>query len=297
VSCDGSRRDDLAVAALLNEKRMTNCATPAELLLFVIAELQPGAPDEWVDHTASCKTCRARLDELRERRASLGATDGAATAHLDDFAFAEAAGASRIGELPDAVIAHLGHCEPCRREQAEIVKLLGDPLVRAELDRERPLSLVSDDARARATRERTSHNRRPYLTRIAAAGLAAAAALFITISVVRRQGSGSEGPAALRHATIDVAHASILVAPLGDVRGVDSMVWTSVPHADLYRVSIFDRRGQVVWETEVTDTTATPPVAVLERMSGELRWRVKARTSFDRWIDSDFAEFSLKGDQ
>jgi len=276
---------------------MTICATPAELLLFLVAELQSGAPDECPGHIGSCKTCGDRLDELKQRRASLAATDGATTAHLDDFAFAEVAGASRTSELADAAITHLSHCEPCRREQADIVKLLRDPLVKAELDREQPLSLVPGDARARATRERTSRGSRPYLTRIAAAGLAAAAALFITVRVARWHGPDADTPAALRHATIDMARAALPVAPLGNVRHVDAMVWTSVPHADLYRVSIFDRGGRVVWETEVSDTTATPPLKLLQQSSGELRWRVKARTSFDQWIDSDFAEFSLEGDR
>ncbi|HSU92674.1 MAG TPA: hypothetical protein VLI43_03140 [Gemmatimonadaceae bacterium] len=292
-----TRGDTSPAAAFLNDKLMTNCATPAELLLVVIADPRSGAPDDWSDHIGSCSTCRARLDEVRARMASLAATYRVANAHLDDFSFAEVAGASRMRELADAAVAHLGHCEPCRREQAEIVRLLRDPLVRAELDRDRPLSLVPGDAHARVTVERTSRGSRPYLTRIAAAGLAAAAALVVSVSVVRSHGPGAETPAALRHATIDVAHASLPVAPLGVVRHVDAMVWTSVPHADLYRVSIFDERGQVVWETEVADTTAPAPAKLLEQSSGELRWRVKARTSFDQWIDSDFAEFSLKGDQ
>jgi hypothetical protein len=286
-----------AIAAPLNEKLMTNCATPAELLLVVIADSHSGAPGEWSGHIGSCKTCRARLDELRERTAALAATYHVPAAHLDDFSLAEVAGASRMSELADAAIAHLGRCEPCRREQAEIVRLLRDPLVRAELDRDRPLSLVTGDADARVSREKASRVRRPSLTRIAAASLAAAAALFITVRVWQSNGPGADTPAALRHATIDVAHASLPVAPLGDVRHVDAMVWTSVPHADLYRVSIFDTRGQVLWETEVSDTTATPPDELLRKSSGELRWRVKARTSFDQWIDSDFADFSLKGDR
>jgi hypothetical protein len=275
---------------------MMNCATPAELLL-VIADPRSGGPDNWSDHIGSCSTCMARLDELRARTASLATTSRDASAHLDDFSFAEVAGASRMRELSDAAVAHLADCEPCQREQAEIVRLLRDPLVRAELNRERPLSLVAGDAGARVTLERTSRDRRSYLTRVAVAGLAAAAALFITVRVLRPHGPVAEAPAALRHATIEVAHAPLPVAPLGEVRHVDAMVWTSVPHADLYRVSIFDRRGQVVWETEVSDTTATPPGHLLEQTSGELRWRVKARTSFDQWIDSNFAEFSLKGDR
>jgi hypothetical protein len=276
---------------------MTNCATPAELLLVVIADPNSGAPEDWSGHVESCRTCRARLYELQARLPSLAKTYGVTAAHLDDFAFSEVAGASRMSELADSAIAHLSHCEPCRREQAEIVKLLRDPLVRAELDRDRPLSLVAGDADARVTLERTSRGRRPYLTRIAAAGLAAAAALFIAVRVLPSNGPGAETSAALRHATIDVAHASVPVAPRGEVRHVDAMVWTSVPHADLYRVSIFNSQGQVVWEAEVSDTTATPPVELLQQSSGELRWRVKARTSFDQWIDSDFAEFSLKRDR
>lgn len=271
---------------------MKSCASPAELLLCALADSKAGVAEATAEHVRDCTACRGRVSELR---ALLERTAAPPADHLDDFSFAEVAGATNESEIDDPTLAHLAGCEECRIALTEIASLVRDPFVRAELDRDGALSIV--DGGAREDRGQAVRRPRVYRARIAVAGLAAAAALLLMARFLPRQATGIEPSTAIRHATIDVARAPRPVSPLGTVDDVGTMTWTSVPHADRYRVTVFDARGKVVWETEVNDTSATPPGAVLERSAGELRWRVKARTSFDRWIDSDFAEFSLRGDK
>jgi hypothetical protein len=85
------------------------------------------------------------------------------------------------------------------------------------------------------------------------------------------------------------------LAPSGNVARVDTLRWTSVPKADLYRVTVFDANGGVAWEAEGVDTNIAVPSEVARKWSGELRWRVKARTGFDRWVDSEFGGFVVDG--
>jgi hypothetical protein len=270
---------------------MTACASPAELLLCALTESRPSAA-ETADHVRQCASCDARVHELSARISRMPTSP---SDHLDEFSFAEVAGATNEREIRDEAVAHLSSCEECRAALSEIASVMRDPFVCAELEREGSLSIVAEGARS----DRTSSMRRPHINagRAAIAGLAVAAAALLMVRLYPKQSSGVESSTAIRHATIDAARAPRPVAPLGDVGRVGAMTWTSVPHADRYRVSIFDSGGQVVWETEVTDTTANPPNELLAHKAGDLRWRVKARTSFDRWIDSDFAEFSLRGDR
>lgn len=285
----------VAAVAIPNGRFMTTCATPAELLLFAIANSNVGVADVLSDHVRGCRACQERVAELKTRLAELARSRVAVADHLDDLAFAEVADAARARDLDNASVEHLARCERCEGALSEIVSLMRDPFVRAELDRDGPLSIVAGGARE--NRSPDTRRLRGHPKRIALAGLAAAAALLLTVRLLPWHGTGAEPSTVIRHATIDVARAPRLVSPLGSVSRVRALTWTSVPRADRYRVSVFDGAGQVVWEDELSDTTVMPPVGVLERRTGELRWRVKARTSFDRWIDSDFAEFSLRGDQ
>jgi hypothetical protein len=284
-----------AGAAIPNGRIMTTCATPAELLLFAIAHSNIVAADALSDHVRDCAACQERVAELKTRLAELARTRVAVADHLDDLAFAEVADTMHARDLDDASLEHLARCEQCSGALSEIVSLVRDPFVRAELDRDGPLSIVAGGARE--NRSLDTRRLRGHPRRIALAALAAAAGLLLTVRLLPWHRAGAEPPTVIRHATIDVARAPRLVSPLGSVSRVHALTWTSVPRADRYRVSVFDGAGQVVWEDELSDTTVTPPVGVLGRSTGELRWRVKARTSFDRWIDSEFAEFSLRGDQ
>ena len=72
-----------------------------------------------------------------------------------------------------------------------------------------------------------------------------------------------------------------------------SSPWTSVPRADRYRLTVFDRDGTVVWEAEGSDTAVALPRSILDGRGTALLWKVEARTGWDRWVASELIEFSV----
>jgi len=205
--------------------------------------------------------------------------------HLDDIALAELLDGTGDPEANRARVTHVAQCTGCRAALAELEELVRDPSVRAELERPefraRPATVVL------STRRRSA--------RVLAGSLAAAALLLLGVRAMSSRGIASDDAPRLRHATISAAAAPRLVAPTLIAGLLDSLTWTAVPRADRYRVTIFDASGGVAWEVEVSDTSVGVPREIAARWSGQLRWRVKARTSFDRWVDSDFGEFSIAG--
>lgn len=160
------------------------------------------------------------------------------------------------------VEAHLANCARCRREVAEVSRLV-----------------------------RTLPRRASWQTM---GPLAAAAVLLIALGIGQMIPNASESDAVLREPAITTAPAPVPVAPVGPVARVDSLSWTSVPGADRYRLTLFDGGGEVVWQTEGTDTASFLPEAV--RMEpGSYFWKVEARTGFGRWVDSDLIEFTITG--
>ena len=137
-------------------------------------------------------------------------------------------------------------------------------------------------------------HRRARTVRIAIGGLAAAASLLLAVNVLRQRTVAPDAER-LRHATIEVAAAPRLLGPAGAIAHVDTLRWTALPGADRYRVTVFDENGAVAWESESADTFAVVPAVATAQWRGRHGWRVKARTSFDRWVDSDFGEFTVNG--
>lgn len=254
-----------------------SCLTPAELILFSLSSR--GSAN--ADHVRGCTSCDSRLAALRTRtdRAQTFAAD-----HLDELALAELIDAGSDGAIDDIRLAHLAKCEQCQHELSELAALVRDPAVRAELDRP---AWRTRDVRVIPFRRRSM--------RIAAGSLAAAAIVLLAVRETSTRASSSVVLSPYRHATIDVAAAPRLSAPLGNVSRADTLAWNPVPRADRYRVTVFDATGEIAWESEVADTLVAVPQAVSARWTGRLRWRVKARTSFDRWVDSDFGEFTVIG--
>jgi len=257
---------------------MTPCLTPAELLLCLTPDPSRADTDN-ASHARKCQVCRTRLEALRR---TLSGTTETAPDCLDEFALAEVVGAVNDDAIDPGYRAHVAGCAACRRELEELISVVRDPAVRAELDRPE-WSL---------TRAPVPTRRRPV--RVMIGGLAAAAAVLLAARLFLPR----HAPAATntyRHATIAAAAAPRLLSPVGSVALLDTLSWTSVPNADRYRVSIFDSSGSIAWEDEVTDTFLVIPRESTARWAGAYRWRVKARTSFDRWVDSDFGEFNLSG--
>lgn len=205
--------------------------------------------------------------------------------HLDDIALAELLDGTGELETNRLRVTHVAQCTDCRAALAELEALVRDPSVRAELQRPewraRPGTVVLPATRRSA--------------RILAGSLAAAALLLLGVRAMTSRGIASDDTPRLRHATISTAAAPRLIAPTVIAGLVDSLTWTAVPRADRYRVTIFDASGGVAWEAEVGDTSVGVPREIAAKWTGQLRWRVKARTSFDRWVDSEFGEFSIPG--
>jgi hypothetical protein len=204
--------------------------------------------------------------------------------HLDEWALAELLDAGSGNAINAKYAVHLASCDECRLALAELTALVGDPAVRAELDR--------PEWRERATSAPPTRRR---ATRVAIGAIAAAALLLIGVRIAAFRDRAIDTEPRYRHATIESAAAPILISPSGNVARVDTLRWTSVPRADQYRVTVFDDNGGIAWESVVSDTSVSAPHEVASHWSGDVKWRVQARTGFDRWVDSEFGEFTVRG--
>lgn len=157
--------------------------------------------------------------------------------------------------------AHLATCAECRMELADVLHIVGS-LPHAQ----------------RMTR------------RVWIPAAAAAAVLLVAWPHDRDE---SIGPLH-REAAVTTTVSPRAIAPVGSVDSATTLVWSSVPYADSYRVRLFDREGTVLWERETADTSAPPQGSVMLRAGLAYYWRVEARTGFDRVAESDLTEFVIR---
>jgi hypothetical protein len=203
--------------------------------------------------------------------------------HLDDDVIATMADGIQPGTHRDA-IAHLGTCAECRNRLAEVTRLLDDPSIKAEVEEIDPAT-------------RPAVKRWPPAHWAAVATLAAAASIAIVLLgpgrfVLRNTGSPA-APDIRREGTLTTAAPPRILSPIDVAGAKDSLRWTPVTGADLYRIQIWNREGTVVWSTE-TKTTSLPIPPKLIQDGGSYLWEVKARTGWDRWVASDFLEFTVR---
>ena len=158
------------------------------------------------------------------------------------------------------VEAHLADCDACRAEVVDVARLM----------------------RARRS------PRRWYLPVGAVA--AAAAALLLLIPRTGQDGPGSPD---YREPVVGTTVAPVAIAPRGAIRTAARLIWSSVPHADRYEVALFDDAGHVLWETQTSDTAALLPDSVRFQPGASYNWKVKAQTSWNRWVSSDLVEFFI----
>jgi len=168
------------------------------------------------------------------------------------------------GTLPPSdrvrVEAHALQCDECRHELIEVARLL----------------------RTRPRRGRW------YLP----VGLAAAAAVLALVVLWPRPAQDVESPE-YREPAVTTTVAPSVVAPRGVIDAARMLVWTGVPHADRYRLTLFDREGRLVWETQTSDTTALVPDSIRFQPGASYLWKVEAQTSWNRWVSSELVEFSI----
>jgi len=133
----------------------------------------------------------------------------------------------------------------------------------------------------------------PGARRWAAVPLLAAAAAAVVLVVALPGRRAADSPH--REPAVQSSLAPTTVAPNGSVPRLERLTWTGVMGADRYRVALFDTAGQVLWETTVSDTTASVPATVSASLdaSGSYFWSVRARVGWDRWTESGLTEFRV----
>jgi hypothetical protein len=232
---------------------------------------------------------RDPLRELRRIAAQLGlsgveSSPPAAPCLNDDAVAMIAAGDVTDSAAHAEMIRHLSECSDCRKRLATVAHLLDDSEIAAEIDQ-----LGDPQERGRFGRRR--------IYQISAAAMLAVAA--VAILLVRPESFSSRdavSPNAVqmsREEAVSTVAAPRILSPATVASSTDSLRWTGVPQADLYRIRIWNRDGEIVWATDTRDTTLPMP-AELAREGGTYLWEVKARTGWDRWVTSDFLEFTVR---
>ena len=178
--------------------------------------------------------------------------------HLEPDEVAAYVDGAAGSERRAAIQTHLASCAECRAEVEEVSGIVGT----------------------------LPHGRRlPKRVWIPAAAAAALAVLWAAPRSTR------EPAPQHREEAVTTTVSPRPVAPVGAVNSARALVWMSVPHADRYRVRLFDADGSVLWEREMGDTIATLPDSVAPRPPGIYFWKVEAHTGFGRWAASDLVEF------
>jgi len=259
------------------------CPEPEELLDAALGEHTGIRDAAMLQHLETCDACRRRVRDIRALGAKLHSIPSAPPSGdcLDDDAIASLAD----GVAPDAdhdAMAHVAVCANCRARLAAVARVMEDATVKSEIHLLRP---------TRRLRLRGWSRRQ-----LTVSGLAAAAAAAIVLLVPLRPGVGTDqigaNAGAHRESAITATPAPGIVSPRDIAEVSDSLRWTSIPQADLYRVRIWNREGTVVWTTDTRGTTVALPQVLHAGIP--YHWEVSARTGWDRWVASDFVEFTLR---
>ena len=232
-----------------------------------------GADDPQIArHVADCPTCRIEIETLREA-AGLLRGPGVLESHTetadcpDELLVADFVDGRLTPQNRAQVIEHLLTCARCRA------------LVKA----------TSDLAANEVTPVGQAHRQRLRWT--LPVGLAAAAVLVLLL-LPRGHDDSTPG---LREPTLTstIAPSPITPAPGASVARVDSLVWSSVPKAEQYRVRLYDGEGSVLWTLETPDTSAALPDSLRLQLRVPYFWRVEAQAEWLRWTASDLVSFRI----
>jgi hypothetical protein len=130
------------------------------------------------------------------------------------------------------------------------------------------------------------------------ADVIALAALAVTALLIRL--AVDTGPIAVtsetsrhRETAITTTVAPRIAGPIGRATTADSLRWTSVPHADRYQVLVFDREGTLIWQPHTGDTILPVPARLRRVGATTYIWKVEARTGWDRWVASEWEQFTI----
>jgi hypothetical protein len=263
----------------------TPCPAPADLLLHALQP--PSESRDIAQHTTECTSCRATVTTIREIASVLQLSDGDAadkTSCLDEMTVARVVERGVNAEKNPEVITHLAVCARCREQVASVAALLREAPVASEIERSAQHALAPVGRR----------------WRVAGAGALMALAASM-LFVVKPPASNVSAPRpvtntdaeAHREQSVTTTLPPGVITPVGTTAAADTFRWTSVPRADRYRLTVFDREGRALWEAEVNDTTVARPDSIAGQRGTTYLWKVEARTGWDRWVASDLVEFSV----
>ncbi len=147
-----------------------------------------------------------------------------------------------------------------RAERAEVTRHLADcPICRAE---------VAEVDRAL---------QRVPVRRWQAAGWLAAAAVVLAVAIPRLvPGFRPDSPDLERGAPSGGIAALPVYAPLGDPNRPDGLVWGSAGPGTSYQITVVDRVGSLLWQSETEDTVVRFPAGFRLPAQGPVFWSVDA---------------------
>lgn len=259
------------------------CPSTSSLVAFAFGDSVTDAIT--LQHVETCPACTAELQRLREAAAVLqvaATTTGRGPACLDEFAIVAAATVG-IQTLDSAAVAHLSRCAYCRSQLSGAFAALEAPEIVEEV--------------ARLGSGGMTQQRRRAFTMAGVALLAAAMAGVVVIPQLMRM--RADGTAHLTQelrdsdSTITMTLPPRALSPSGAMPRADTLVWTSVPAANRYSVTVFGSAGDVLWAIETTDTTAVVPRGTLPGPDQPYFWKVAAHTGWNRVAESDLVEFTV----
>jgi hypothetical protein len=254
---------------------------PMALVLYVC---EPGAraAETVARHLIQCPSCADEVRRLGLVRGALGAAEmgaeGGPECPEDDLLAALAAGELQVGSRSDLMV-HLSSCRSCRATVASLSTALADPAVAA--------------AKTAADR--------PWGRRLTRLAVPAAAAVLL-IAVLGRQGDDARPSAKDVHLSEPSPHRAPVTQVFSDPvplspRGVGDrpvwLRWTAVAQADLYRVTLYQSDGQTLYQRELRDTATAVPDSIRLIPGSSYFWRVEARTGWDRWVASEWEQFTI----
>ncbi|NNM06583.1 MAG: zf-HC2 domain-containing protein [Gemmatimonadetes bacterium] len=188
--------------------------------------------------------------------------EGSGQHHPTDDEIVSYLGHELEGEALQRLERHLTQCTRCRQEVIDAKEILRTP----------------------------RRIRWPVLAPVAAA----AAVLVLFFSWPQSDGLPTGEPIH-REAPTELGVAPIPVSPIGSTVELGALVWTRVPRADRYRLTLFEAEGTVLFRANTVDTLAFLPDSTTLQAGRPYLWRVEARVGWDVWEASDLVEFQLEG--
>ena len=229
-------------------------------------------------HISGCPLCQNEVARLREAARELRDDQTVESLQptpecLDELTMADLLDGQLYAAARGKAVGPLASCAHCRRELSAI-------------------SALSHETQGARPTERGRARRLSWRWTMPIG--AVAAAILMMVVWPRLQEERAPRPT-LREAIpgAQTSGAPTPIAPLKNVERVDRLVWSSVPHAMRYRVTVYEPDGTVRWATESRDTSVAITAAASVATGATYFWHVEAETVPERWIASELVDFRV----